>query len=1382
MEACEAARQEIEFTGNLDNPTDQGYSLIGGISTSFCTCTELVLDERYAEFLTLADEPVAVKLICADPRCDYCSMDGTTCDHFSYGAIFEDIPRTAYKAKTIAQVAYFETSQYIVGRPETVLYTEYHDPSLASSQTNNNNNNNGIHSCSMDIDGLRCAVCEYIDCIGSTDTTPTSTTEEDRSSSPSTSTSSTNDLYYGLRVVCSNIKIGDGQGGHMSAQDFDTCDRTTIQAIGSAQGVFEMYDPEYGQCFTAQDACARDATILDYAQSYYTCQCQASTSSSSNEFVQDKTSPFLLDYTLQCYKKSNTGIFGADCTDATQDSFQRTYSSYATETETRIITMRTPSSSTNTPPPNQQQPQQQVVTIQKYDCETTAGGYNHGTINADHCESCVATIDGNPCQQCTMVDCNLDLTNNGQPQTYKQPQINCDNIDVPNLRKGMNINLCYDADTSMTPLFQYFGQQPSGCGGFPGPFPPEPAAEKFAQDDTNTTPEDNTTNTNQGKPVTIEQNPPPPPSEVVPTNPAPQELQAPAPASAPMTSFTNCENKRQELKTRRNFVDGALMVCECLDISDDAAVAEYDTTTLLSCTTNTGGCGTINGGSVCNAIYGQSSSNDNTNNVGTCFREELVQGFLPEGNITPITRTTTYTHGLALGNSMIGRTLSLTDYENNEGSCQLVVDGTACNTCRLEQCRSNSGEVRLRPIVDCTNIIDHPSFAITSCDAFKTYQEGFLLRFAASATDNNDYTTFNVCSSEFTPSGNNNNNNLSLPTLPSGVDPSLPMTCQTAQPVILASTLDINIARSDMGSAAFASVIASTAGIPPSSSSSPSSILSCTGESSSNDSPSLWYRLDGNGRGVHASVCRDPTDFEARISVYKSNIVSSCDDGLECVAGTKSVNNDGGGGAPIDGDSICDVHWIAQEGVTYYIRIHGSSKDQTGNFNFFLETIPDDHVGSCDASDQADEALNHACLKCAKEKSTMMDNNEMDCQCIESAGAGGYHLTCVDVSCLKCNPRQDLCGYNTYELDIELEGIIPSPSYDSFYFLKNVNNIDDVQGTEITQIRNTDNCVDINDPYQTCMVKRDEIMSSSKEEEGGEERMFCECRGISEEGDYMLLCTLYNSYQYCANGGVGDNDNNCATVLFGETISPYGAVTSEFRNFEFTGDNDSKGAITVERMEDSCSVSMNGQQCMKCELKECNYDNLQTDNLTGDIIATGAGNSIGLFTDLSIDCSNVMKDSIVATTFDCGSVGVSEGIEGSLSILLGELLPVKLNNDSDSDSAGNNNDDEYDLKEIPQTIQTIPPDAFPPTIPPVTQPTSPPIKESKPPSTSPTESSLPINGTDNAHSTTIKVIDNQTQSVQNNVGEVESSGTFSSNQWKQGKIVVSTMSLIYLLL
>ena len=842
-----------------------------------------------------------------------------------------------------------------------------------------------------------------------------------------------------------------------------------------------------------------------------------------------------------------------------------------------------------------------------------------------------------------MIACNTDQDGNAD----LVPRIACGNVIDPSATSFPAISMCYSSNESIvnTP-FEYFGQG-SQCGGFLS-VTPEPVVPDNDRD----------------------------------IQPPQQEVPSPVVFAGPVSRMA-CEEKLRELGSRQNYVDGALMVCVCNNIGDvDEFTPEIDTGSLLSCTTNNGGCGTTNGGSICNAVYGNSGEDKDG---AVCFREELVQGFLPDGNKTPLTRTTTYTHGkIALENSLIGHTLTLTEYENDSNSCQLLIDGIACNSCQLDSCDGIG--IGIRPIADCSNVIaDDTTFELNSCDTFTTYEEGLLVRLASGASgSDNEFTNFNVCSNEFTSSA--------------PVDPSLSTTCQLAQPIVLASQQDVTssaaITRSTDSAvtAAFVSLISSTDGLP----AFESTIQSCTGEE--NSSPSLWYKLNGDGQGVHASVCREPTNFEARISVYSSSSLSSegsssCSDGnsINCVAGTYSPTSDIDANIVIE--SICDVHWIAKEDTAYYIRIHGSTTDQTGDFNLFIQTIPDDHIDTCSRTDETDNtttSLNQACLKCAKEKSNMVNIGDMDCQCIEkTSNTGGYHLTCVDVGCLKCNsPTQDLCGFNTFELDIQSAGKVEVPSYESFYVLNNNSNNQEDAIAIVADIQKQDTnnkCIDINDPYQTCMVSRDQIMMSSRDDDTSNETVFCECRGTSEEGDFMLLCTLYDSFEYCT----GDD---CANVLFGQTISQYGYVTTEFRKFDFVNtaaDEGSDGdSIVVEQTETGCSVSVNGQQCTKCELAQCD-NNVIGDTLLGDIKG-----GIGMFTDMSFDCSNVIEgddtNTTSTSTFECGIVGGNGDGMGILSILVGDL---KENIDAD-------------VGEEEQQQQTIPPDAFPPTMPPVTQPTS----------------------------------------------------------------------------
>jgi hypothetical protein len=1143
-ESCEAAKAKEES------------DIAPGEGSAACICEQSILDERYSDFLDPNDQPIVFELTCIDTRCSYCSSDGTTCDRFSYGAIFEEVKvqEGITIRDAVVQVGYFETNQYIVGRPEAVVYTEYTDPNAP-----------GAHACSMEIDGLRCAVCEYVNCIGDT-----------------TARANDIDVYFGLNIVCSNILIGDGDGGYIAASDFETCDHEQIAAIGSSQGVFEMYDPDYGQCFTSTEGCDRDKIELEQ-DGYYDCECLDENLSTQG------VSPYLENLQLKCEKtaggsnsNSNSDSDSDEICEALQkDSIERVYSSYVPETTTRSIQLENGS----------------ILTIEEFDCLTTRGF-------SDGCSQCKASIDGVECSSCEMGECASGSDGEGM----LAPQISCGNAS-DELEDSKAVDLCRAKTASGTP-FEAFAE----CG--------------------------------FGEPNKI-------PMVMPPTD-------APVGEAPPPLSLMACREKQNEfLQRTNNFIDSEVLDCECYLINEDAGI---DAGTLFECTTNGGVCGTNKGGSICNANYSEEDENENEN--GTCFREELVQGFLPDGNTTPMTRTTTYTHGTALGNSLVGRTLVLTEYGNESEGCQLLVDGQACASCQLKNCGDDIG---IRPLVDCSNVIDDPSFQLDTCDAFPPYDDGLLLRLTTgtSGSDGTHPTNdFQICISEESEEN-------SFP-----VDPSLPVNCEKAQPIVLPTQQDDTTTNSDMTNPninfAFVSFVSSTKGLTLAKDEFAAVQTACEGEEGdSSDSPGLWYSLVGNGKGVRASVCREATNFEARISVYEG----SCDS-ISCAASTPLTDT--------DFRSSCDVHWIAEVGSTYYVRVHGSDSSQTGTFNLFLETLEEETTTTC-YSDETSE-FDQACLSCSKTRAARIQefsNNpaDIDCRCIEKEGTGGYHLTCVDMSCLKCNPRQDVCGFDTFELDIQRTGDSPSGSYDSFYFM---NKKEGVQVNEIVALQGSE-CLEILDPHNQCMMAREELM------EEADTPIFCECRGVSEEGDYMLLCSIYDTYDYCASDESSSNSESdvCASVLFGQSISQYGSVTSEFRSYRIMKDDEIdevESSILIERFADSCFVSINEEACSKCEVSKTCVNNRRED----DVLNIAAFPD-PVFTDISVDCSNLMEEEGATATFECGSIDGSSN--NLLSILVGSV------SSSTVDAIADKN---------PQ--QTIPPDAFPPTMAPVTKPTPQPIE------------------------------------------------------------------------
>ena len=1104
QEACEASRSKEEA------------DIAPGGGVSVCTCQQFTLDER--QVVDLSNQPVVWELSCVDRRCDYCSPDGSTCDRFSYGALFEEVKvrRGEELEDGVAQVAYFESNQYVVGRPEVVTYTEYSDPA-----------NPGSHACSMAIDGLECAVCEYVDCLGS---------EEKTRDVGDIS------IYYGLNVVCSNIVIDDGNGEYIEAADFQTCDTDFIASLGQGQSVFEMYDPEYGKCFTSVEACARDQLKLEQS-GYYKCDCV--------DGPEPGVSPFLENVMLECHLAQSISLEDDLCNTLQQDTVQRTFSSYAEETNTRTIQLGSGS----------------TVVLKEFDCLTTKG-------MVDGCHQCKALVDGTECSSCEMIEC--DGSNAG----HLAASIACGNV-LEELGTT-TVNLC-DPESSKGTPFEAF----SVCG--------------FGE------------------------------HSEIPKHHGPQSI-----------SMMACHQRLREFsQSAGNVVDHKLLSCQCLSVDNDPGM---DAGTLLECRSSDATCG-----SVCNAEYNEAA----TENEGLCFREELVEGFLSNGSSTPITRTTTYTHGTDNdGYSLVGSTLVLTEFGNGSKGCELMVDGDKCNSCRLEDCGGNIG---IRPLVDCSNI--DASLNLNTCEAVASYQDGLLMRFTAGASDSATQ-DFSVCRDE--SSGN----------FDIDKEPFLPNSCGRAMTIALPTREDdpslvVKDILNPNSMFAFVSFVASTKGL-----SLGNNELSSVQETCETDpegyanSPGLWYSLVGRGKGVHASVCREATDFDARISVYQG----SCD-GMKCVTTTplKSAVH-----------SPCDVHWVAEEGLMYYIRVHGTDETQTGTFNLFLETLDNDVTSTCYSVETGD--FDKACLSCNKAQTMRIqqfenDPAEIDCQCIYNPGTGGYHLTCADMSCLKCNGRQDLCGFNTVEQDIQLSGESPFGSYESFYY---TDKADGAQAIEIVDIQNSE-CLEIHDPYQQCLVAKAEVMAR-EEAELEEFPFFCECRQTSPKGHHMLICSLFDAFEFC----VDNEDDMCVNqLLFGQSISHYGTVTSEFRNFRIElekGGFKEEKSIMIERLSDTCYASINGESCSSCELVQSCVNNGQELDVL-DIASTGIDENV--FTDMSVDCSNLVENGF----FECGRTEETN----LLSVLSGKV--------SEKES--------YSITSLENQI--IPPNAFPPTMAPVSRPTSPPV-------------------------------------------------------------------------
>ncbi|KAL3918215.1 MAG: hypothetical protein SGILL_004343 [Bacillariaceae sp.] len=105
---------------------------------------------------------------------------------------------------------------------------------------------------------------------------------------------------------------------------------------------------------------------------------------------------------------------------------------------------------------------------------------------------------------------------------------------------------------------------------------------------------------------------------------------------------------------------------------------------------------------------------------------------------------------------------------------------------------------------------------------------------------------------------------------------------------------------------------------------------------SGNASPGLWYSTVGSeGLTYRADTCSESTTFDTEISVY----AGTCDGTLECITG----NDDGCNGL------ASRVQWATEEGVVYFIKVHGRFSE-VGQFGLTLQSfVAPDHDTCSDA-------------------------------------------------------------------------------------------------------------------------------------------------------------------------------------------------------------------------------------------------------------------------------------------------------------------------------------------------------------------------------------------------------------------------------------------------
>jgi hypothetical protein len=255
--------QQVETALSASTTTSTGTNL-GAMICQNSIATEEAAGRNWGAVCTCTSpNPTHTVLSCTDTLCSYCTEDGIQCDRFSYGVILDD-------EGTILR--YYERDEYVLGRTETVLYSE----------------DRITEGCSIHIDGIQCASCTYVQCEGG---------------------------EYDIQVDCTNISDGES---------FNGCIDTDLQQLKRG-GIFQIYKEDYKFCFTALDGCQHDVQTMGRINGgEYDCDCSTVEHRDGYDY----------DSTLLLCEGSCTPC-NADASSCADTSIEQTYSGYVRDT-TRI--------------------------------------------------------------------------------------------------------------------------------------------------------------------------------------------------------------------------------------------------------------------------------------------------------------------------------------------------------------------------------------------------------------------------------------------------------------------------------------------------------------------------------------------------------------------------------------------------------------------------------------------------------------------------------------------------------------------------------------------------------------------------------------------------------------------------------------------------------------------------------------------------------------------------------------------------------------------------------------------------------------------------------------------------------------------------------------
>ncbi|KAG7359798.1 hypothetical protein IV203_034896 [Nitzschia inconspicua] len=321
-----------------------------------------------------------------------------------------------------------------------------------------------------------------------------------------------------------------------------------------------------------------------------------------------------------------------------------------------------------------------------------------------------------------------------------------------------------------------------------------------------------------------------------------------------------------------------------------------------------------------------------------------------------------------------------------------------------------------------------------------------------------------------------------------------------------------------------------------------------------------------------------------------------------------------------------------------------------------LEVVNDDHFRKCIIPISPEEA-------CLSEATLLEEGIEgMNCDCTAN-DHGGFDLQCIEEGCLYCSSNRQTCGYDTLRLVFNRLGYqIESSS--GFKFISGIDgdlffqplvdatdprdcvvsfndeecasceihdcnpntrglridcrnvkggsmvdqcNFEEVEGfLEYLSPQSFLQCISTMDPMEFCEEQKQYTEIANAKDRG----TVCTC--VSESGETQLSCTDEKCIYCNADASVCKMN-----ALYGGTISKFGFFTSNVDVSQYVQGRQERIAIE-QTPEGSCSVSIDGVQCLNCTLTMCD------------------GDSVGL----TIDCSNVMEGGVYSPCKKKDTVGI----------------------------------------------------------------------------------------------------------------------------------------------